>query len=236
LNEEIIETAKATQEVAKTTCKGIEATEKFGSFIAKYISGSLEQGMGIFEDKLKYMRWERQIRLINKAEEVMKSRGLVKPSKPIPLKLAIPLFESASLEDDSYIQDLWVNLLVNSSSDHTKFSLERSYINVLEQLTTLEAKILVTIYSHEFEVNKGYEIQTSLLPDQIIFREQKNLDFSSKTSEEYQDPKDPNDTIKLALSNLSRLQCLKLAPSLGQEIYAVIHPTLFGAKLYEAIQ
>ena len=57
------ETAKAVQEVAKTTGKAIDAAQNFGGFFSKYVSGSVEQGMGIFEDKLKYMRWERQVRL-----------------------------------------------------------------------------------------------------------------------------------------------------------------------------
>ena len=62
------ETAKAIQEVAKTTGKAIDASEKFGTFFSRFAQGSLEQCMGIFEDKLKYMRWERQLRLIKRAE------------------------------------------------------------------------------------------------------------------------------------------------------------------------
>lgn len=57
---EVEETAKAVQEVTKTSGKGIDASRCFGGFVAKLISGSLEQGMGIFEDKLKYIRWKRQ--------------------------------------------------------------------------------------------------------------------------------------------------------------------------------
>jgi hypothetical protein len=52
------ETAKATQEVAKTAGKAIDSVSEFGKFIARFIEGSLEAGVGIFEDKLRYMRWE----------------------------------------------------------------------------------------------------------------------------------------------------------------------------------
>ena len=52
------ESAKAVQEVAITAGKAIDVTQKFGGFISQYIAGTLEQSMGIFEDKLKYMRWE----------------------------------------------------------------------------------------------------------------------------------------------------------------------------------
>jgi hypothetical protein len=61
--------SKAIQAIAKTTEKGIEAATKVGGFLAKFISGPLEQGIGIFEDKLRYLRWERRERLMKRAED-----------------------------------------------------------------------------------------------------------------------------------------------------------------------
>jgi hypothetical protein len=51
------EESKAIQEAAKATSKVIDAAREAGGFIAKFIAGPLEQGIGIFEDRLKYMRW-----------------------------------------------------------------------------------------------------------------------------------------------------------------------------------
>ena len=116
----VSETAKAVQEVAKTTGKAIDAGKEFGGFISRYIAGSIEQGMGIFEDKLKYIRWERQVRFMRRANQLMKQLGLTQPTRPIPLKLALPLFEAASLEDDDYLQDLWARLLVNAANAETE--------------------------------------------------------------------------------------------------------------------
>ena len=62
--ETIKETARATQEVAKTTSKAIDAGREMGGFVSQYISGPLEQSFGILEDKLKHIRWERKLRLI----------------------------------------------------------------------------------------------------------------------------------------------------------------------------
>ena len=61
----VIETAKAAQEVAKTTGKGIDAGLELGGFFARFTGGPLEQASGIVEDKLRYMRWERQVRLMS---------------------------------------------------------------------------------------------------------------------------------------------------------------------------
>ena len=107
----IEETAKASQEIAKTTGKAIDAGEKLGQFVARFISGPMEQASGIVEDKLKYLRWERQLRLMKRAEEFMKQLGMTEPSRAVPLKLAIPLLQGESLEDDDDLQDLWANCL-----------------------------------------------------------------------------------------------------------------------------
>lgn len=225
MNEEVIEAAKATQEVAKTTSKAIDASEKFGGFIAKYIAGSMEQAMGIFEDKLKYMRWERQIRLIDKADELMKSRGLEKPAKPIPLKLAIPLFEAASLEDNDYLQDLWTNLLVNVSEADSKIELQRSYIDILERLTPIEAQILEKLYSLSYEETQHAGIITGNLPNEVaIFNEKEDKDLP-----------EPSPEIKLALANLVRLGCVLPKKTWGGgEIFTYINPTYLGMKFVEA--
>ena len=227
MSDDIIETAKATQEVAKTTGKAIEASQKFGGFIAKYISGSLEQGMGIFEDKLKYMRWERQLRLIDKADDILRSRGLEQPTKPIPLKLAIPLLEAASLEDDNYLQNLWINLLVNASDSEMGIELKRTYIDILERITPLEGKILESIYSLSFKESHHKGIATENLPDvaKII------------TDETRKDIKEPSLEIKLALTSLSILGCISLGKTMGGgEVFTDINPTYLGKYFIEACE
>lgn len=47
------EEAKAVQEVAKASGQLIEAGREFGKFMSRYIGGTVEQAVGIFEDKLK---------------------------------------------------------------------------------------------------------------------------------------------------------------------------------------
>lgn len=220
------ESAIATQEVAKTTGKAIEASEKFGGFMAKYFSGTLEQGIGIFEDKLKYMRWERQLRLMDKVNEVLKNRGIQEPFKPIPLKLAIPLFEAASLEDDDYLQNLWSNLLVNASDSQSTFELQRSYIEILGQLTPLEAKILEKLYSLSYEEALHKGIITADLPDgvEIVNEKEKDRKYIEPSSE-----------VTLALANLARLGCLSSAKTLGGgESFTFVNPTYLGKNFVDS--
>ena len=140
-NSDIKEVAKASQEIAKTAFKAIDAGSDMGEFISRFISGSLEQGMGIVEDRLRYNRWERQQRLMMRAEEFIKQQGLPLPDKPIPMKNAVPLLYHATLEEDDSLQDMWARLLVNGTNESTGINIERSFIEILAQISFLEARI-----------------------------------------------------------------------------------------------
>ena len=143
----VVESSKAVQETAKTTGQAIGLAKDFGGFISRYIGGSLEQGVGIFEDKLRYIRWERRVRFMVQANQFMERIGQDRPTKSIPMKLAIPLFQSASLEEDDSLQDMWAKLLVNVSVIDREVELRRAYIDILERISPVEALILNTIYS-----------------------------------------------------------------------------------------
>ena len=78
MSDEISETAKATQEVAKTTGKAIEAAEKLGCFVSRLVGEPFEEVSGMFTDRLRFMRWERLVRLVDRYYEIIK--GLMKLS------------------------------------------------------------------------------------------------------------------------------------------------------------
>jgi hypothetical protein len=222
----VSETAKAVQEVAKTTGKALDAGEKFGGFISRFIAGPLEQGMGIFEDKLKYMRWERQVRLMQRADQLLKEIGLPQPTRPIPLKLAVPLLEAASLEDDDYLQDLWARLLVNAGNGGSRVNLQRAYIAILEQLTSFEAAILQKIYSLPYEETRHEGIEIGMLPQEVAV---------GRDDGKEGDLPEPTEDVKLALANIARLGCIVIQKSWGGgELFKKVNPTLLGRSFVEA--
>lgn len=222
----VTESAKAAQEIAKASGKAIDASREAGGFIAKFISGPLEQGMGIFEDKLRYMRWERQVRLMQRASDLLKTLGLDGPTRPVSLKIAIPLLEAASLEDDDELQDRWVRLLVNAGNATSGVEIRRMHISVLEQLSPLEARILDAIYSLSFEEALHTGIVTSDLPD--------SAHIETKEDKE-EDRPEPSDEIKLALADLERVGCLRLGMTWGGGgSFTRINPTLLGKSFVDA--
>lgn len=218
------EEAKAVQEVAKTTGKAIDAAREAGGFIAKFISGPLEQGIGIFEDRLKYMRWERQVRLMKRAEQFLALLGQSAPNRAVPMKIAIPLIQGASLEEDDALQDRWAALLVNAGTASFPGEIRRSYVAILEQLTPLDARILEVVYSLPFEQSQHNGVTTSELPSRARIPEEKEQELSL-----------PSEEVVLSLSNLVRLGCLR--PQMtwgGGESFARVNPTVAGKSFVEA--
>ena len=113
---------------------------------------------------------------MQRSEAFRREIGLDKPTRQIPLKLAIPLLEAASLEDDDFLQDLWVKLLVNAANIECKVSLQRAYISILEQLTSLEARMLLKIYSLIYDPALHKGMITGTLPSDAAISVNENDD------------------------------------------------------------
>lgn len=218
------EETKAVQEVAKTTGKAIDAAREAGGFIARFVSGPLEQGMGIFEDRLRYMRWERQVRLMQRAQDFLNLVGLPAPTRAVPLKLLIPIMQGASLEENDDLQDRWAALLVNAANADFGNEIRRSYVTILEQLTPLDAQILDVLYSLPFEKCQHDGIATAELPLHAHIKDKKEQELPL-----------PTDDVIISLSNLARLGCLRPGMTWGGgESFGRVNPTVAGKAFTEA--
>lgn len=195
------EGSKAVQEIAKTSGKAIDAGREMGSFIAKYIGGSIEQAMGIWEDKLKYRRWENQIRLAEKARAVLKARGLDAPSRTVHLAIAIPLLEEASLADSDELQDRWAMLLANAA-DANGPTMRRAYVSILAEMTALDVIIIQKLFDAGLgfipdDIYDHAVFWTVGLPEQVTLAE-KHTKLDGKLTPD----------VELSLVNLARLGLL----------------------------
>jgi hypothetical protein len=227
---EIIEASKATQELAKTSTKALETAEKLGGFISTYIGGPLEQAMGIFEDKLKYIRWERQERLFLRAEKFLKEEGSARLTRPLPLKYAVPLLSAASLEDDDGLQDVWAKLLLNFTIETSSIEASRTYIDILERLSPLEVQIINAVYALDYDLAHHNGIATRELPDSAIM-------IPEKPDEETREAMkiEPKVEVKLALANLDRLGIVAVSRSMGGgQLFGSLNPNLLGKAFHEA--
>lgn len=148
---EMEESAKAITETAKLGQVSVEAGVKVGSFLAKILGEPLQDAVGIFGDKLKFMRMKRLIRIIDEVNKMIDEEGIVN-MRPIPPKFAIPIMEYASLEEDDTLQDLWCKLLANGLDSTYNFELKYFYIDIIKSLTPLDVKILNYIFKDNLNV------------------------------------------------------------------------------------
>ena len=114
------------------------ALTKFVNFIIPWIIDNI----WIKQDESKFKRWENAQKIFIKAKLI--TDEINQKLKEPPLKISIPLLESASLEENNELQEKWANLLVNSLIE--KKDIKSIYIDILKNLSSLEVKILDRIY------------------------------------------------------------------------------------------
>ncbi|UJW82550.1 Abi-alpha family protein [Hydrogenophaga sp. SL48] len=170
------------------------------------------------------MRWERQIRMMQRSQDFLKLVGLPVPTRPVPLKLLIPIMQGASLEEDDDLQDRWAALLVNAANANFGSEVRRAYVAILEQLNPLDARILDVLYSLPFEDSQHHGIITADLPLHARIKMEKEQELRL-----------PTEDVVISLSNLVRLGCLRPGMTWGGgESYGRVNPTVAGKAFVEA--
>jgi len=173
------EWAKAVQEVAKTSGQLIEVTQRVGSFISKIVGGASAQIGGILEDNAKLYRYKNLLNIADKVQAIHVQRRIDGKTVPMHLRLAIPMLDSAALEDDERLQDVWARLIANGTDPNFKESLHPGFIEIIRQMSPDEAIILNSFLKMENypilflnHVSKEYE-ETNLHGGWFKFSENK---------------------------------------------------------------
>lgn len=143
---DIAKIAEAAAEGSKFGTQVVKTTEKILSGIAKILGEPAEDAAGIIGDRLKFFRWERQLRYIVRSNEILTERG-VRETRAVPPKFALPIITHASVEEDDKLQDLWAMLTANAMDPDFKLELRYAYLEIIKSLNPLDVKILNLFYS-----------------------------------------------------------------------------------------
>ncbi len=203
------ENHQTVREAVSVSGKVIDAARDMSTFIAKIISGPLEQGILIWGDRLKYSRAVNQLKLIEKFDGQLSKRGLTEPTRTIPLSFAVPLLQAASLEEDGDLQDLWAAMLVNAADERVDIQLRRAFVSILEEMTSVDVKILKLIgdahplNDHLRVLGGGFYI--GYLPEKAAPKHEHTFDS---------DYPSPSKETLLSVSNLRRLSLLETSYNL----------------------
>ncbi len=213
------EEAKAVSEVAKTAGQGIQAVSDFSKFVAQFIGGPLQQVSGMVEDHLWVVRQERRARLSVRLKESMAEFGMEAPTRRVEPKIALPILQAASYEEDDELQDMWVRLLVNAANADREIDVTRSLVSILQDFGTLEVQILNVLYSLDALIFDQAGVFSAGLPDEVIHNHK-----GAKS------PGLPAPRIEIAMANLARHGCV--LPSVDG--FSAVYPTTLGRNLYNA--
>jgi hypothetical protein len=134
----------------------IDAVNRLFQFFADIMIEPMDTTYGILGDTLKYNQWERQTKLVEKAEHLIKEKNLSRSLSPIPAKLVLTIFQNASLENDDFLHDFYAKLIV-SAMDPKLCTRRTAFVEILRQLEPLDIKILQTMYSVYIEKEKRFK-------------------------------------------------------------------------------
>jgi hypothetical protein len=139
--DELSESAKAAQEIAKTTRTGLEVAKDFGSWVAELISEPVGEVSGMISDHFKVVRWERQQRLRQRVEKYLEDLSITDNDRqPVPIKIALEAVQHASVEENDEIQDMWARLLAASADPGSKVRV--AYMDIIRALDPIDARVL----------------------------------------------------------------------------------------------
>ena len=192
IRETVTEVAKAVGEVSRAGHQALVVTEKLGSFLSRIVGQPLEQVSGIVTDKLKYVRLERSLRLVDRAQGLIDQRGNRMVPRQVPLNVAIPVLEGASLEEDDSLQDVWAALLVNAADANSGVEVKRALVSILQDFSPMEVRLLQAIYDAPMQ-----GVPTKGLPDAYV-----------EPGKEESDPGLPAEPVQIGLWQLKRLGCI----------------------------
>lgn len=130
---------KPIGEAINTVSKG--AIEGAGAFLSRICLPAAEEFGFLLRDRVSSWRQAQAIRLILKAERNNKLRPNSEKLHAHP-RLVNQIIEHGSWIDDDDIQEMWAGLLNSSCTEDGKDESNLIFINLLSQLTSVQAKIL----------------------------------------------------------------------------------------------
>lgn len=147
----ISESAKAIQEVAKTGGKLVDASGSVGGWLDRIFGQGIEDAVALhWSDRIRARRieraiydWDKLTELMRKVDARLNAKG-TSGLRLLPPKIALPLIEHATVENDDDLHSLWANLLA-TGLDAAAGQIEHKYISVLADLTRDDAIVFKTI-------------------------------------------------------------------------------------------
>jgi hypothetical protein len=147
--------SEAIQQVAKFGEKALETSEKIGGFFACVFKEPVIEIASMITDKLRFVRWKRLLTTVDEVNRILGQRG-IHNTRAVPPKLALPIFEESSLEDDETLHSLWNCLLANAMDTAFQYEIRYAYVEIIKNLTSLDTRLLRYLYDKMEDPKEHY--------------------------------------------------------------------------------
>jgi hypothetical protein len=114
-------------------------------FLAKILGPSADEIGEIGRDYIKGRRAKNAERTLGDADKMLAAVG--REPQEVPLNVAVPLLEAASLQDEPSLAEKWAALLANAADPAQRVAVQPGFAEVLRQLTIDDASMLAFIYA-----------------------------------------------------------------------------------------
>jgi hypothetical protein len=118
------------------------AMRPFANLVEKLFGGPVKEIGGMWTDRLRVRRFERQLKLYEKVQKMIAVAGF--EPHHIPDSVSIPLLSAATLAEDEGLQERWAALLANAAKPGT--GVHPGFVQVLENMGALDAAVLDEAY------------------------------------------------------------------------------------------
>lgn len=210
--DDITESAKAIAEVAKLGKTAIDVSAEFGHCLSNVLGTPVEDVYGIVGDQIHFIQWKNQVRMVEVINKYHEEKGFP-PVRPIPPKFAIPMILNAGFEEDNDLQDIWCRLISNSMDSNFNSEIRYAYIDIIKNLTSLDAKILKYIFEKAMEksyvAGMVFDEEHDFIGHKMHFNRKLLVRYNPDLAEIRRHIEISDEQFDIALYNLIRLQCIR---------------------------
>jgi hypothetical protein len=150
---------KAIEETAKATGKVVDLVHDGFRAVSPTISDAYQYLIG---DRLAASRMRNLDAITRETDRILRERDVTDRSST-PEQISIPLLEAAQAESREALRNLWARLLANSIDPSRSENVRPEFINLIQKLEPLDARLLECLSTKARELQLGKHDVYSML-------------------------------------------------------------------------
>ena len=141
--------------------------EKTADVIEPLVGPAFTKVGKTFQSWALHFQYKNLLSIGERVKNIHRERGITSDLRTLPDRIAIPLLQSAAMEDEPTLQDLWAGLIANATDPTRRRNVPRVFIDLLKSIEPLDAAIIRYVYKHGNEATDQSKSVTRLTLEDI---------------------------------------------------------------------